>query len=370
VTVVNLGPGTVYNFTAAFEAVSPISPVTGESETLTQFVPALQAGSSVFLIGYYNVEASIQPEVTSETVQLSYSNGFALQSKQLAVQVPILGQPQISISTYVYTPTRLYPGYPMASLQVVLDNTGNAPATGVNVTLGTSPPVSPAFPGSTNRYVGILPVGTPVPVAFAISIRNSSLTQNATLPLTVTYNGVQSHVFPIPFNESPKAILQVASVSQSTVKVGDSSDAITFTFTNNGGAAAEFTIITLIPSNVFQPSIPSSASVLLTTTYLNSSLGTVQVNGQAKATYVISVSSSIPAGTYSITLLASWRQGGASEPFVQELSVPIQVHQSFSQTFEQTLTNPVVLLALALVVIAIIALVVVVTRSRRKKTPQ
>lgn len=369
-TVVNLGPAAVYNFTAVFDVTSPILPVAGESGSLAQFVPVLQAGSSVTLVGYYNVDATVQPGVINQTVRISYSNGLAAQSKELKVQVPILGEPQISVSTYVYTPTRLYPGYPLASLQVVLANTGNAPAMGVNVTLGTSPPVSPAFPGSTNRYVGILPVGTPVPVTFALAIRNGSQAQNTTLPLTVTYNGVQSRVFMIPFSEEPKAILQVASVSQSTVNVGDSSDAITFTIVNTGGAAAEFATITLIPSNVFQPSIPSTASPLLATTYLNSSVGTIQANGQARATYVVSVSSSVLPGTYSVTLLASWRQDGASIPFVRQLSVPIQVHQSFSQTFGQSVTNPVVLLLLVLVVVAIIAGVVAVTRRRRSKTLQ
>jgi hypothetical protein len=369
-TVINLGPAAVYNFTAIFDATPPIIPVSGEGTNLTEFVPILQAGSSVSLIGYYNVQATILPEVVDETVRVSYSNGVAAQSMELGVQVPILGEPQISISAYAYTPTLLYPGYPLASLQVVLANTGNAPATGVNVTLGTSPPVSAAFPGATNRYVGIIPVGTPVPVTFALAILNSSQTQNTTLPLTVTYNGVQSRVFAIPFNENPRAILRVVSVSQPTVSVGDSSDAMTFTFFNSGVAAAEFATITLVPSNVFQPSIPSSASPLLATTYLNSSVGTIQTDGHASATYVVSVSSSVPPGTYLITLLASWRQGGASTPFVQELSVPIQVHQSFSQSFEQSVTNPVVVLLLVLIVVAIVAFAAVVTRERRRKTLQ
>ena len=370
ITIVNLGPNSVYNFTAVFYATSPILPVSGESGNLTQFVPVLQAGSSVLLIGYYSVEASIQPGVVSETVRVSYSNGIAHQSRELPVQVPILGEPQVSVSAYVYTPTRIYPGYPLASLQVYLTNTGNAPATGVNVTLGTSPPVSPAFPGATNKYVGILPIGTPVTVTFALAIHNGSEPQNTTLPLTVTFNRVQSHVFSIPFNENPKAILDVASVSQPTVNVGDSSDPVTFTIANSGGAAAEFTTITLVPSNVFQPSIPSTASPLLATTYLNSSVGTIQTNDKANATYVISVSSSVPPGTYSVTLLATWRQGGASAPFIQEISVPIQVHQSYSQKLEQSIANPIVLLLLALVVVAIIVVAVVVTRRRRKKMPQ
>ena len=366
--VVNLGPGTVYNFTAVFDATSPIIPVSGESQSIAQFVPILQAGSSVSLIGYYDVEAAIRPGVVNETVHVSYSNGLLVQSKNLVVQVAILGEPQVSVSAYVYTPTRIYPGYPLASLQVILANTGNAPATGVNVTLGTSPPVSPAFPGATSRYVGILPVGTPVPVTFALAILNSSNVQNTTLSLKVTYNGVQSRVFAIPFDESPRATLQVTSTSQSTVNVGDSSDAITFTIANGGGAAAEFTTLTLIPSNVFQPSIPSTASPLLATTYLNSSLGTIRTSGSAKATYVISVSSSVSPGTYSVTLLVSWRQDGASAPFVQELSVPIQVHQSFGQSFEQSVTNPIVLVVLVVVIVAIVAVILAVTRSRRKKT--
>jgi hypothetical protein len=368
--VVNLGPGAVYNFTAAFDATPPIVPVPGEAGNLTQFVPVLQAGSSVSFVGYYDIEATIRPGVVDETIHVSYSNGVVAQSKELVLQIPILGEPQISVSAYVYTPTLIYPGYPLASLQVILANTGNAPAMGVNVTLSTSPPVSPAFPGATNRYLGILPVGTPVTVTFPLAIRNGSQPQNTTLSLTVAYNRVQSRVFTIPFNEDPKAVLQVSAVSQPTVNVGDSSDAITFTIANSGGAAAEYATITLVPSNVFQPSIPSTASPLLATTYLNSSVGTIQRNGQASATYVVSVSSSVPPGTYSLMLLVSWRQGGASIPFVQELSVPIQVHQSFGQTFEQSVTNPVVLLLLVVIIVAIVVLAVALTRGRRRKTFQ
>lgn len=367
-TVYNVGPKTVFNFTLTFNPSSPITSVQGQSTHPSSQAPVLPVGSSITLLGYYNIAAGTGSGLYNQSITLHYSNGTQNFIQSLTVGVPVLGSANIQLSSFNYIPTVLYPGYPSAELQVYLINTGTAPATNVNVSLSTAEPVYPLYAGSTTRFIGFLPVGQPVPVVFPLGITNTSTTSNTTLSLRVNYNGVGSASFAIPFQENPKAVLEITSVSTPTVNIGDTADYITLTISNMGGAAAEGTSITLVPSNVFQPSIPSSSSPLLATTYLNASAGTILPGESAQVTYVVTVNPNIAAGTYQLTFVGRWIQSGASLPFVQQFTVSVPVHQSFIQSFGSELTNPIVIVIIALLLVLIIVSIVLAVRSRRRKS--
>lgn len=365
--IMNVGPKTVFNFSATFHPTYPIIPVHGESVNISSETPVLPVGSSLVLAGYYNIGASATSGLYNQSITITYSNGTQSFSQPLSVNIPILGSPNLQLSSFNYLPSVLYPGYPSAELQIYLINTGTAPALDVNVSVSTSPPVYPLYAGSASKFVGFVPVGQPVPVVFQLGITNSSIAMNTTLTLKITYNGERSTSFAIPFQENPKATLEVTAVSSPTINVGDSADYITLTIKNIGGAAAEGTSLTLIPSNVFQPSIPSSSSPLLATTYLNASAGTILPGQSTQVTYVVTVNPNIAPGTYQLTLVGEWLQSGASLPFKQQLTIPLPVHQSFVQLFGSELTNPITIVIIVLLVVLIIVSVLLAIRGRRRK---
>jgi hypothetical protein len=367
VTVYNAGPSAVFNFSASFQPSNPLIPIAGESQSINSTVAAMTAGSSVQLLGYFNVSDAASNGVCNQSLVISYSNGTQTFADYLSVEVPILGSPDIEVSGFTYVPTLIYPGYSSSELEVVLSNMGTATASNVNLSLSTSYPVNALYQGATTKYLGYLPVGQPVTVLFPLGITNSTLPENTTLYLQVSYNGAGLATFGIPFNESPKAVLQVVSISSPTIAVGDGSDYITLDIQNTGSAAAEYATLTFIPSNVFQPYISSSASPLLATTYLNSSLGTIEPGQQVNVTYIISVSPNIVAGSYPLDFVATWSQGAASYPFAQQFILPISVGASFIQVFTSPFSSPLFLLILALLVVLIVVAIIVIIRGRRKK---
>jgi hypothetical protein len=365
VSVVNSGPNAVYNVTATLEPSFPLTGITGQSDP-SIFVPALLAGSTLPLLGYFDVSAEAVQGIYNQTLLVTYSNGNQTFTQDLNVGVPILGMPEMQISYFDYTPILIYPGYPEAQLQVVLINTGTSSASGVTATLSTSYPVSPLYPGSETKSIGYMPVGTPVPIIFPLAIANTTGQANTTLSLVVNFSGSQSAAFCIPFTENPKADLEITSITSPTISIGDGSDYMIFTIENTGTAAAEFATVTFVPSNVFQPSIPSSTSPLLATTYLNTTVGTILPGQSVNVTYVISVSSDVSPGTYPLTLAASWSQDAASLPFVQVLSIPTHVGLTLTGSLSSSFVNPVFLALLILLILLIIIAVVILVRRRRK----
>ncbi|MEM3684526.1 MAG: hypothetical protein QXT39_02550 [Conexivisphaerales archaeon] len=367
ITIVNTGPSSVFDFSASFYPEQPIAPVAGEGSQQSQSVPILQPGSSVKIIGYYNILPAAQPGIYNDSILLSYSNGTRTFTQQINVQIPILGYADMHIASFNYLPSLIYPGYPEAELQVTLLNTGTSAASSVNLSLETSYPVSPLYPNANTKYIGYMPVGQPITVAFPLMIANTTLPENTTLTLLANYNHSNTSVFQIPFVEYSKAVLQASVISSSSITVGDSAAFITLSLRNTGNVAAQYATLALVPSNVFQPSIPSSASPLLAPTYLNTTIGTIAPQQQVNVTYVVSVGSNIPAGTYTINFIATWTQPGAQYPFVQEIPVQVHVAQTITQSLGQDLVKPIYLIIIVLIIVLVVVGAIAIARGRRSQ---
>lgn len=348
VTVINLGPSTIYNVTVSINASNPLSAVRGEPANVSQFVPAMTTGSSVPIVGYYNISSNALPGVYNEIVTIHYLNidgptNITSGSSKLSVSVPLLGNPIVQLSGFVYTPATIYPGLTVVQLETILVDSGSTAAYGVNVSVIPHEPVYSVATGSLTHYIGIIPVGQPVPVDFVLGIQNSSSSINTTLMLQVSYNQGRFSNFTIPFNELPIANPQIQTVSASSMYVGDGSDYVTLTVKNNGSSTMLFAVMTMFPSSVFQPNVPSGVSPLLAGTLLNSSLGSLAPGETATATFVLSVSPSIPSGTYPLSLIISWRQQGSTTSFARQLAVPISLRETQLQSFSGWFSDSTVL---------------------------
>jgi hypothetical protein len=113
-----------------------------------------------------------------------------------------------------------------------------------------------------------------VTLNFILGVYNTSSAVNTSLTLIVKYNQGQTQRFSIPFVEYPKATLSIVGVTTPTVRVGDGADYVTLTVKNTGVVPAQFLTFTLLPSDVFQVSVPSSENPLLAVSAVNVSVGT------------------------------------------------------------------------------------------------
>jgi len=365
-TIYNNGPNTVFNASASFVPRQPLQPLQGQQSELTAFMPVLRQGGSLSMTGYFDIQPNATSGIYNQQLTITYSNGSKYFTSQIDVQIAITGYSSIQLSSYGYQPSSIYPGYPSAQLQIAILNNGNAPAYDVNATLYTAYPVKPLYPGANIKFIGFVPVGQPILVQFPLSIYNTTGAVNATLLLNIKYNGVKSINFTIPFIEYPKADLAVSNVITPQLSVGQSSAYITLSLKNEGSVAAEGASVALVPSNIFQPSIPSTISPLLATTYLNTTVGNIMPGQLTNVTYIVSINSNIPPGSYTLLFVASWTQPGAQYPFFEELPVQLQVHGTITQSLGEQFSNPVFLGIIALLLVLIIVGIIAIARSRRK----
>jgi len=365
-TVYNIGPNTVFNASVSFVPQQPLQPLPGQQSELTAFMPVFRQGGFLSMTGYFDIQPNATSGIYNQQLTITYSNGSKYFTSQIDVQIAITGYSSIQLSSYAYLPSSIYPGYPSAQLQIAILNNGNAPAYDVNATLYTAYPAKPLYPGSNTKFIGFVPVGQPILVQFPLSIYNTTRAVNATLLLNIQYNDVKSINFTIPFVEYPKADLAVSNVVTPQLSVGQSSAYITLSLKNEGSVAAEGASVALVPSNIFQPSIPSTVSPLLATTYLNTSIGNVMPGQLTNVTYIVSINSNIPPGSYTLLFVASWTQPGAQYPFFEELPVQLQVHGTITQSLGEQFSNPIFLGIVALLVVLIIVGIIAIARSRRK----
>jgi len=295
------------------------------------------------------------------TVTYSYAAGATSSTTQdLGFYVPISNlatHPKIGLSGYSYDPALVFPGTTVASLQVVIYNSGTTPASNLSVTLIPSSPVYPITKGSFTQTAGALPVGQDIPFTFTLGILNSSTPVNSTLTLSVGSSGAALQEFTIPFVEQPRANFEVLTVSSPPIASGDGADQITITLRNTGRAAAQLTIFTMQPSYVFEPSTSGS----FTTTTVTGA-GTVAAGADANLTVVVQVNSNLEAGSYPLVFHATWTQLGSTQPFSQDITLMVPV----SLSVFQVLNGVVFSLPFILVVVVLIAALLLLRRARRR----
>ncbi len=323
----------------------------------------LNGNSSIQISVPIYVSAVLSGSPVTVPISITYteaSGGTGSTIQNLGFYVPIsnlVSSPSIGLSGYSYNPALIFPGTIVATLQVVIFNSGTTPASNLNVTLISSNPVYPITNGSFTQTVGSLPVGQSYPFTFTLGILNSTEPLNSTLGLSVRSSGITPEEFTIPFVEQPKADFQVVSVSAPTIAFGDGADQIVVTLRNIGDAAAQATVFTMQPSYVFEPSTQGSF-----TTSVAAGGGTIPPGTSTNLTVVIQVNSNMQSGSYPLIFEASWTELGTTLPFSQTISLTIPVKLSAFQIIDGIIFTPLVI---GIVLVLIVALIVLRSVRRR-----
>ena len=328
--------------------ISLIGPASSTTTYVDLYVAPTLSGSSVPLAigGTYS-------DAYGNTHPISASIGMYVKSISSAPGTPT---PSLGLSSFSYNPPLVFPGTIVASLQVVIFNSGATSGSNVSATLVPSDPVYAITTGSLTQAAGLLPAGQSVPFAFTIGIQNSTQPINSTLTLLLTSSGVSPVRFSIPFVEQPKADFRVISVSSPPISSGDGADELVLTLRNEGGAAAQLATFTMQPSYVFEPSTQGSF-----TTTASAGIGTVAPGKIANLTVVIQVNSNLEPRSYPLVLHASWTQLGSSQPFGQDIVLKLPVSASGFQ-----IANSVVFSLPFLVIVVVLVVALLVLRGRRR----
>lgn len=370
-----LTPGAVNNVTLvvtnvgkeAFTQMQVNVVVPPSVSLLRQFpvtVSGLEAGSSTEVGMPIFVSAALSGSPITIPATVTYTDaagGTGSTTQNLGFYVPVAQSPSIGLSGYSYNPSLIFPGMTVASLQVVIYNSGTTPGSNLNVTLFPSDPVYSITKGSLSQSVGLIPVGQSIPFTFTIGILNSSEPMNTTLTLHIASAGVAPQQFGIPFVEQPRANFKVVSVSAPQVASGDGADQVTISLRNEGGAAAQLATFTMQPSYVFEPSTSGSF-----TTPLAAGAGTIAPGASTNLVVVVQVNSNIQSGSYPLIFRATWTQLGSTQPFSQDITLMIPVSLSVFQIVNGAIFS---LPFLGAVVVLIVAFVLFRrARSRRRPT--
>jgi len=347
ITLMSSAVISVLNTSPEISLVRPNSSVTSYVDI---YVAPTLAGSSVPLAigGTYS-------DAYGNTHQIAASVGMYVRSISSSPGAPT---PSLGLSGYSYNPALIFPGTIVASLQVVVFNSGATSGSNVSAILLPSSPVYSLTSGSLSQAAGLLPAGQSAPFTFTLGIQNSTEPINSTLTLLVTSAGETPVKFSIPFVEQPKADLRVISVSAPAISSGDGADELVLTLRNDGGAAAQLTTFTMQPSYVFEPSTQGSF-----TTTPNAGIGTVSPGKTANLTVIIQVNSNLEPRKYPLVLHATWTQLGSSQPFGQDIVLMLPVQASAFQ-----IANNVFFSVPFLVILIVLIVALIILRRRRRSS--
>ncbi|MGC8613328.1 MAG: COG1361 S-layer family protein [Conexivisphaera sp.] len=393
VELVYEGPLQLYNVSATLEPSYPLVSVRGQGN-VSEFVPVLEPGNELRLVGFFNVSRSAQVGVYNETIHISYVElaqvpgtgaEVALSgSEDVNFSVPILGHSDVRMVGFTTYPPVIYAGDAAGELEVILVNYGNAAAEGVNVTVNFGAPLAPLYPGSNSAFIAYMPPGEPVNLTFPFSIGNATESvlvyplgylavpepMNSTATLNVSYTAGSSEI-DIPIEIAPSAHFIYTEVVHGSTASGASDSYVTVTLLNAGGAEAKYATVTLLTGPVFSPYAPSSENPIIAAESINYSLGNVAPGSVVNFTYLVDIASGLRPGTYYLPLLVTWYQPPTMQQMHQVIEVPISVVAPFSLTSLSALrandaaSSIAILYSVSVAVIVVLIAMVFVGRRRR-----
>ncbi|MDP7982584.1 MAG: COG1361 S-layer family protein [Conexivisphaerales archaeon] len=349
VVVGNSGTGPAYNASILISVKYPIRLVT-DNVSVGTIPPGAQIPVSFIAGVSLNATTGDYPV----NVTIHYNDGLTASA---VVYAPVSLAPSISVQGYGIAQGNVFPGDNDVVLQVYLVNVGNTTAQDASAVVSLPAPLEPAYPGSTQEVVGMLPPGQPVPLSFRFDVPSSaSSPEDLYVPLNVSYEG-GSVSFLIPIHISSLANFSSEPYSMSALSQGASNVKISYMITNDGNASAKLVSAQLV--------LPSGLSGN-TFTYV----GDLSPGQSSLATFSLDVSSGTPVGDYAAILELTWIQSNApGRQFTQEIPVEFHVSEGYVQLLESWFTSAsgIEMLVLVVVVIAAVVLAVSLARARRSR---
>lgn len=348
--VKNLGDVTVTNVSISLLNSYPV--YTTQKNVYIGIVPAGEENLGTIIV---NIYSNATPGVYYIPVVIHYFDTSSIE------YVPIvISSPKLSINM-ITLPPQVFPGYYDVRVEAIITNYGSGIAEDANISLiSPFPIISPK-----SISIGAIPVGKPINVTFLINVPNDTSAGAYQIKFIVKYDG--GEVTKVEnLTIYPKANIVIEKIIYSSLNPGSNQVPITFVIKNIGNATAKNVIVYLGPSNVIKPYV-STSNPLSALTASEASVGELKPGQEANVTYVVDVSSGIPASNYPVILILVWNQTGSFIPFEQTQTVTITVSPSaFSQFTAKIISDPIILLLSVIIIILLIIIAVVATRTKKK----
>ncbi|MGC8635476.1 MAG: COG1361 S-layer family protein [Thermoprotei archaeon] len=282
------------------------------------------------------------------------SDGF---TQDLNLSVPITGYASIKVVGVGYNPPSMFPGEQDVELEAYVVNDGTSLARNATVYLSLPSGFSPAWGNSTVHEIGVLPVGTEVPVQFYFNVGSVKSPSNYTARMIISWTGGSESV-PITFMIYGKASFSVISTSGYNLTQGGSGQKLYVTLKNSGNYTANYVTFDLITPNEFSG---------VTTDYA----GSLQPGQQDIVRFELDTTSNAKPTTYNLTLQVTWYQNNSEVPFTSYIPIQVHVKQSLINSIGSDLSSAKIgsnslLLVLLIVVIFLLGILIGVLGRRGK----
>jgi hypothetical protein len=296
---------------------------------VSQVAGDMPAGQSYTLKYTLSIDPKAQEGVYQYPLQLVYKSARELQQVNTSVSVAVpVWRGELHVQGVETNPTKIYPDSKAVDLKVTVVNSGQGIAKDIDLQLLFTPPFTPSSSGSDRIFLGNLPAGQTTSVDFIVDIAtNATFGQYSVILAHVT--GTQLvPIGHIPLYVAEKVKFEIASVTPSTVNVGDSGDVIKVAIRNAGSVKADSVRAELRVGNFF-------------TGTLTDFLGTMLANETKVAFFTVDIDSKAQSGQYTIDLRFDWTQDNNSLDDTYHLSFTVQPP-----------ATPVSLIVVAVIVVA------------------
>src|SRR5208282_999771 len=268
--------------------------------SVTKVAGDIAAGASYTLTYTVNVDPSAKQGVYHYNLLLSYQSARELQqvNKTVEVDAPVT-YGELHIQSVTTSPVKLFPDSYANQVMVTIANSGNGIAKDVQVYLELSQPFSASSSGSTEIFVGNIPIGQTLPANFVIDVAENATWGQYSATLVQVVGGSNNLTIPIgqvPLYVAEKVIFQIVSITPTVVHPGDSGDVISvFVKNTSNDTIAESVRIELQVGNYW-------------TGTLTDFLGDMTQQQNKTAVFTVDIDSSEPTGTYPCGLRFDWTQ--------------------------------------------------------------
>ncbi len=278
-------------------------------------------------------------------------------TQDLNVSVPVTGYASVKVVGVGYNPPSMFPGEQDVELEAYIVNDGTSVAQNATVTLSLPSGFSPAWGNSTAHAIGVLPVGSEVPVQFYFNVGSVKSPSNYTAKILISWTGGSESV-PVVFMVYGKASFSVVSTSGYNLTQGGSGQKLYVTLKNSGNYTANYVTFNLITPNEFSG---------VTTDYA----GSLKPAQQDIVRFELDTASNAKPTTYNLTLQVTWYQNNSETPFTSYIPIQVHVKQSLINSIGSDLSSAKIgsnalLLALLVIVIFLLGILIGVLSRRGK----
>ena len=304
ILITNVGDDVARNVSATLHVGPPliysyyVNQIAYQGTWISVIAGDIQQGANYVLTYTLSIDSKAQEGVYKYNLELNYRSARELQNIDTVVSVNVpIWRGELHVQGVVTTPTKIYVDSKQVSVQVTVANSGQGIAKNVQLKLLLQPPFTASSSGSDEIYVGNIPAGMTMNVAFIVDVAQNATFGQYSMILGEVVGNNTIPIGQVPLYVNEKVNFVIVSVAPTTFHAGDSGDVVSVVIRNAGSVEADSVRVELEVGN-------------FVTGTLTDFLGTMLPNETKTAFFSIDIDAAAPPGTYTYTynLRFDWTQ--------------------------------------------------------------